>query len=218
MSGSELTLRPRSAAVIYALAWALGIFLFIDAVMKRGVDALVPHGVAIACALLIVHALLWAPRTVLRSDSVEIRNVFHTYRAHFSAIDQVTIGAMVSILARTASGRTRKITAWNAPGVGRDKPADAAIVAHPASAKGGNTEAGRAPRLGPEARLAKDQRATESWEIYERWDRWHAKRESAGEDGNSDTEVLEIKLNLLSVAVLGMLGIGIAALFVTAVF
>ncbi len=199
---SPHVLRPTSATVISIIAWAFAAYLLADAVWKTGVTGLLTYGPLLALSAALVWAILWAPRVIVHQDSVEVRNVLHTYRAHYSAIDKVSIGAMVRIVARNAKGSAHTVTAWNAPGVGRDKPVDAAIRAR----HGGQNYA--AERLGPEARLAHDQRNSPSWVLFERWDAWHDRHAESGIE--SETSVLNASVNWITVGIVSVCALATA--------
>ncbi|MDO5645706.1 MAG: hypothetical protein Q4G21_08500 [Dermabacter sp.] len=176
-SAPTYVLRPVSATVIPVLTWALVAYFVIDAVWKGGYDSLWNHGPFLLLASVAAWVVLWAPRLIVYGDRVEMRNILHTYTAKFGAIEKVGIGAMVSMIVRTASGTTRTVTAWNAPGVGRDRPADrlSTMKRHePSVARQGNL----ARRAGPGERLRQDQEKATSFVLYERWERWWDRHEA----------------------------------------
>src|SRR5690625_2009248 len=101
------------AATIVESFWAIGIHGWQFAVLPLAVGA-------------VVWALLWAPRVVVRPGSVEVRNVLITHDLPMAAIEDVRLGAMLRVILppRGSNGRPVVITAWNAPGVGKDRPRD----------------------------------------------------------------------------------------------
>lgn len=193
-------LRPTSAVVISCAAWLLAVVLLADAIWKIGLGALWRYGPFLGLGSALVWLILWNPRVLVREHEVEIRNVVHTYTAHFAAVTKVRIGAMVRVDARTARGRERTVTAWNAPGVGRDKPAD--VLTRNAHSRGRAMPGRAVPhRLGPGARLALDQKQSPSWVLFERWERWHDARERSAIPDGVDDSLLTTRVNWFPLSV-----------------
>lgn len=167
-ASAVVVLRPRGGLVLCALVWAVSAAFLLDAVVRAGLPGLrVLPVLALASAL--AWALLWAPRVVLRAEEVEVRNVLISHHVPFAAIAAVRLGAMLRIDVREPGpdARVRTITAWNAPGVGRDRPPRPEHTPRPGSAPA----AGGPPRrLGPGERLARDQQRSRSAIVVRRWE------------------------------------------------
>lgn len=161
-----ISLRPASALWIPALTWAIVAFLLADAILKNRWDTVLQFGPWLALAASLVWLVLFSPATLVYQRGVVIRNVFHEYSAPYGAIDHIGLGAMVSIRARTESGTTRTITAWNAPGIGRDKPADAHVRISGRDRRGGRQH------IGPAERLRNDQERSPSRVLVSAWEAW----------------------------------------------
>lgn len=179
---TTLTLRPVSATWIPLVVWATLAWLGIDALVRGGFPAFARFAPGLTFIAVLMWIVFWAPRLIVHKDSVEIRNILHTYSAPFTAIEHVGIGAMIRVEGRTESGTTRTVTAWNAPGVRRDAPWDS-------KSYGGEGAAGVSS---PQARLVQDQRATPSYLLYERWntvlDKKAARAGGIGEANRGDQD------------------------------
>lgn len=191
--------------------WLLGIDGWRFAVMPLAVAA-------------VVWALLWAPRVVVRADRLEVRNVLVTWLLPMAAIERARLGAMLrfevspcedarSVATGAGSRKPVVVTAWNAPGVGRDRPRERLAAA--GRRRGGREQL---PRTGWSERLREDQLRSPSHaavQAWEQWERAHGTEPSAAADA-SDTarpahgetgaaaaaRVAERRVNLPVVAVL----------------
>ncbi|ATG55534.1 hypothetical protein CFK41_12690 [Brachybacterium ginsengisoli] len=176
---TEHVLRPHGATVLSIVVWAVAVAMALEALFSAGVGGLLVYpGLALIAAL--VWALLWAPRLVLRPAGVEVRNLLHTYDLPFARIQDVRLGAMVHFEVDELQGRSRRVTAWNAPGVGRDNPL--ARVGRPetgarSGGPGAGTQARR--RLSRAERLRNDQDSSRSAIVRERWEEWQGKHPAA---------------------------------------
>lgn len=189
-----ISLRPASALWIPALTWAIIAFLLADAILKNRWDTVLQFGPWLALAASLVWLVLFSPATLVYQRGVVIRNVFHEYSAPYGAIDHIGLGAMVSIRARTESGTTRTITAWNAPGIGRDKPADAHV-----RISGRDRRAGR-QHIGPAERLRNDQERSPSRVLVSAWEAWQIAHHKDS-DGGPATGALHAKLRIIPLAI-----------------
>lgn len=189
-----ISLRPASALWIPALTWAIIAFLLADAILKNRWDTVLQFGPWLALAASLVWLVLFSPATLVYQRGVVIRNVFHEYSAPYGAIDHIGLGAMVSIRARTESGTTRTVTAWNAPGIGRDKPADAHVRI---SGRDRYAERGH---VGPAERLRNDQERSPSRVLVHAWEAWQVKH-AKDSDARSETAVLQSKLRIIPLAI-----------------
>ncbi|WP_347040710.1 PH domain-containing protein [Brachybacterium nesterenkovii] len=179
---APITLRPRSATLICILTWVLCAALLLDAVMRAGLPGLRVAPFLVLAAV-VVWALLWNPRVVLSEDRVLVRNVLVQHALPFGTIRHVRLGSMLRFDIEGADGRERTITAWNAPGIGRDRP-DPARGRAEAGGAGHGPSSGR--RLGPGERLARDQQRSGSAIVVRRWERWCDAREGAvGDSGQA---------------------------------
>lgn len=161
---AEMHLRPRSAALLSIGVWVLCALLFAEAALRgEAAGWRTLPAVLLICAL--VWALLWAPRVVLHADRVEVRNVLVTHELPLLSISAVRLGAMLRFDVLTAGHRMRTVTAWNAPALGRDKPWSRLSSVHEDRLRGVGT-----PRPGPAERLARDQAASPSAVVRERWE------------------------------------------------
>ncbi|QEU12537.1 hypothetical protein [Dermabacter vaginalis] len=189
-----LTLRPASALWIPTVTWAVIAFLLVDAIIKNRWDTVLQFGPWLGLAASLVWLILFSPATLVYPAGVVVRNVFHEYSAPYSAIDHIGLGAMVSIRARTESGTTRTVTAWNAPGIGRDKPADAHV-----RISGRDRYADRG-HVGPAERLRNDRERSPSRVLVHAWEAWQVRHEKDS-DAGLGTGVLHTKPRITALAI-----------------
>ena len=189
-----LALRPSSALWIPAITWAIIAFLLGDAILKNRWDTVLQFGPWLGLAASLVWLILFSPATLVYPGGVVVRNVLHEYSAPYAAIEHIGLGAMVSIRARTESGTTRTVTAWNAPGIGRDKPADAHVRI---SGRDRYAERGH---VGPAERLRNDQERSPSRVLVHAWETWQVKH-AKDFDARSETAVLQSKLRIIPLAI-----------------
>jgi hypothetical protein len=94
-----------------------------DAVIE-GTASFALHTIAaLAAVALATWIVLFSPHFAVDAEGVTIVNPTRTTRVPFGALVDVRISLVVSAYARFAGGRERKITAWNAPGLKRRRPA-----------------------------------------------------------------------------------------------
>lgn len=200
-AAATVVLRPRSAPVICVLVWALSAALLVDAVARAGVA-----GLRVLPFLLLAGigawALLWAPRVVLGERQVEVRNVLVTHVLPFASITAVRLGAMLRLDVRGAGPAERTITAWNAPGIGRDSPI--AAERRRRAAPAGSREAAPRP-LGRGERLALDQQRSRSAIVVQRWEAW----QDAAERGNGNETPGPRPVTRVNTGVLVALAVGV---------
>ncbi|HJG53482.1 MAG TPA: PH domain-containing protein [Brachybacterium faecium] len=145
------------AATIVESFWVLGVHGWRYAVLPL-------------VASTVVWALLWMPRVVVRPERLEVRNVLITHVVPYALIEDVRLGAMLRIVLapRVEGGTPEVLTAWNAPGVGKDRPLDRV-------ARGGvrrsPREAAGLERASWSERLVRDQRSSPSAAVVEAWRR-----------------------------------------------
>ncbi|WP_157975723.1 PH domain-containing protein [Brachybacterium sp. YJGR34] len=181
--------RPGGALLLCVIVWAFCAATALQAFWLLGLDgwsfAVLP---AVVCAVLWV--LLWAPRVVVREDRIEVRNVLVTHHLPMAAIERARLGAMLRFEVRSqrADGAEEVVTAWNAPGVGRDRPRERLARADR-----------RAPGASARAqadwaeRLRRDQLASPSHAAVEAWERWEAGRAGvAGQERPAATRRLNV--------------------------
>lgn len=167
-----IVLRPKSAVILPLIVWITAAALFADAVLRIGWAGLrVLPLLALPCAL--VWMALWRPRLVVDEDHVVVRNVLATHHIGFGAIRAVRIGAMLRLDVETPERGRATITAWNAPGIGRQgflsRGTERLIL----------QRGGERP-LTAGQRLAADQAASPSAVLRERWERYSDAQERAG--------------------------------------
>lgn len=189
-----LTLRPASALWIPTVTWAVIAFLLVDAIIKNRWDTVLAFGPWLGLAASLVWLVLFSPATLVYPAGVVVRNVFHEYSAPYAAIDHIGLGAMVSIRARTESGTTRTVTAWNAPGIGRDKPADAHV-----RISGRDRYADRG-HISPGERLRNDRERSPSRVLVHAWEAWQVRHEKDS-DAGPGTGVLHTKPRITALAI-----------------
>lgn len=190
-------LRPHGATVLSIVAWVVLGALALEALISAGIGGIIVYpGLALIAVL--VWAVLWAPRLLLLPEGVEVRNPLHTYTLPFARIQEVRLGAMVHFDVDELRGRARRVTAWNAPGIGRDNPL-ARADASPSSERGSSTVSGpeRRRRLSRAERLRRDQSASRSALVRARWEDWHEQHPGGGSETAGRT------LNVVVLAVVG---------------
>lgn len=203
-SGPDHVLRPHGATVLSILVWAILGAMAIEAVLAAGLEGLrVLPGLALLAAL--IWAVLWAPRLVLLAEGVRVRNLLHTYALPFARIQEVRLGMMVRFDVDALDGKPRKITAWNAPGIGRDNPLGREVaMATDVRGIGLSSRGQTRRRLSRGERLVRDQNSSRSAIVRERWEQWHLQHPAGGE------AVAERSLNLATLSVVGVLIVVVA--------
>lgn len=187
-AGNTLVLRPRGATVLSILVWCILGAMALEAVLAAGARGLVVlPGLALISAL--IWAVLWAPRVVLHAQEVEVRNLLHTYRLPFPLIRAVRLGAMLRFEVTDGPDSSRTLTAWNAPGIRRDVGA----LGRAGGRSGGadqqrpTTGTQRRRALSQGERLRRDQSASRSAVVRERWEAWDEASASSGSSGSTAT-------------------------------
>lgn len=202
-TSSTVHLRPHGATILSIAVWALCAGLQADAFLRIGLAGARTLPFLLLAAVL-VWVVLWAPRLVLRQEEVEVRNVWTTSRLPFAAITAVRIGAMVRFDARGADGDERTVTAWNAPGIGRDHPRER-LGSIRAGAQGARQGAAAPRRAGAAERLSRDQGASRSAIVRERWDTWADRHEAeAGQARAPRTTANVLSIGLLAAALVAV--------------
>lgn len=157
--------------MLCALVWALCAATILESFWVLGL-----HGWRFAVVPLAVSAvvwmLLWAPRVVVRPGRLEIRNVVVTHMVPMTAIEDVRLGAMLRVILppRTEGAKPEVITAWNAPGVGKDRPRDRIAGSDVRSRYSQERSLQTATSTWSE-RLVRDQRTSPSYAVVEAWER-----------------------------------------------
>lgn len=209
-SGTALSLRPRGATVLSIFVWCILGAMAIEALFAAGFAGLgVFPGLALVTAL--IWAVLWAPRVVLHSERVEVRNILHTYHLPFAAIESVRLGAMLRFDLHEGQRGLHSVTAWNAPGIRRDLGSGRAGAEQESRAAAPAPTSGTARRraLSPGERLRHDQQASRSAVIRDRWENWQEKQDertpptAGGAAAGQGTPHAERRLNGVVLAVLG---------------
>lgn len=146
------------AATIVESFWAVGIHGWQFAVLPLAVSA-------------VVWVLLWAPRVVVHPDRLEVRNVLITHDLPMTAIEDVRVGAMLRVILppRGAGAKPVVITAWNAPGIGKDRPRDR-LASSDVRSRYGQEHAQHTARSAWSERLVRDQHASPSHAVVEAWE------------------------------------------------
>lgn len=196
-------IRPGGAIVLCLLVWAVCAATVLQAFWLLGLDggsfAVLP---LVASALMWV--LLWAPRVVVRPDRIEVRNVLVTRVLPMALIDRARLGAMLrfELVPAREGAKAEVITAWNAPGVGRDSPRERIASSDPRARQG----AGAAARPDWSARLLRDQRASPSYPALEAWETWHRRHAAAITETEAEAlrRTARTRPNLAALAVLGV--------------
>lgn len=171
-----IMLRPRGATVLCIVVGLMALGLTLDAVLRAGWEGVFALPVLLLIAAL-VWMVLWRPRVLVRPDEVEVRNVFVTHLVPFAVVEQVRLGAMLRLDVATDKG-ARTITAWNAPGIGRDNPLRRQAVLREQDLRG--------RRLTAPERLVHDQERSRSAVVVDAFEAWReqtALRARAGKRG-----------------------------------
>ena len=193
-------IRPGGALVLCMIVWALCAATIVESFWAIGI-----HGWQFAVLPLavgaVVWALLWAPRVVVRPGSVEVRNVLITHDLPMAAIEDVRLGAMLRVILppRGSNGRPVVITAWNAPGVGKDRPRDRLASSSGHSRYGQDHAHHTAPSTWSE-RLVRDQRASPSHAVVQAWEQHRSA--DAGGVGEPSRRLNSVVLIVLVISVL----------------
>lgn len=193
-------IRPGGALVLCLIVWALCAATIVESFWAVGIHgwqfAVLPLAVSA-----VVWALLWAPRVVVRRDRLEVRNVFITHVLPMAAIEDVRLGAMLRVILppRSEGGEPVVITAWNAPGVGKDRPRDR-LASSDVRSRHGRERAQHAAPWAWSERLVRDQRASPSHAVVQAWQQHRPA--DAGGVGEPSRHVNTAVLIVLAIAVL----------------
>lgn len=170
-------IRPGGALVLCVVVWLVCTATVLESFWLLGVDgwrfAVLPAAVSA-----VVWALLWAPRVVVDEEHIEVRNVLETRRLPMAAIDRVRLGAMLrfELVPAPGSDKPLVVTAWNAPGVGRDRPRERLAAMDPRA-----RSSAAAARPDWAQRLRRDQLESPSHAAVEAWESWEARQEPGQE-------------------------------------
>lgn len=218
----RVVVRPRSAALLCLVTAVILAALMIDALLRAGADGLrwLPAVLLIGA---VIWAVLWRPCVIAGRESVQVRNVLSTADLPYAAVTAVRIGAMVRLEYEDASGRERTVTAWNAPGVGRESPRGRLGRIH-GQERSRTSAAERRTVADWGERLVRDQQRSPSAVIRRRWEQWHEQHPpeqhpqeaAAGRPQDSGRPHGQVRLAAAPLAIVLGLGALTAALALTA--
>lgn len=200
-------IRPGGALVLCVVVWLVCTATVLESFWLLSADgwrfAVLPAAVSAA-----VWALLWAPRVVVHEESIEVRNVLETRRLPMASIDRVRLGAMLrfELVPAPGSEKSLVVTAWNAPGVGRDRPRERLAAMDTRSRS--NAAAARPDWA---QRLRRDQLESPSYAAVEAWERWEARHEPASQDTGAPAATHSRRLNTGVIAVLALAALALVA-------
>ena len=192
-------IRPGGALILSALVWLLCGATILQALWLVGLDGVL-FSLLPAVVAAVVGVILWAPRVVVRPERIEVRNVLVTHVLPMGSIERARLGAMLrfELVPATPGGTSPLVTAWNAPGVGRDRHSERLAASDPRARHG----AGGGPRRPAwSERLQRDQRLSPSYPAVEAWEQWQ--REHPHGAQTAADAAPQRRLNVASVAVLG---------------
>jgi hypothetical protein len=123
MSSERTILKQTGLSRVVPIAvWVFCVLACADAIIEGTASFAVRTIVALAAVALAVWIILFSPNLGVDAEGITMVNPVRVVRVPFGALIEVKVGAAVSVLARYAGGRERKITSWNAPGVSRRRP------------------------------------------------------------------------------------------------
>jgi hypothetical protein len=108
--------------VVPIAVWVFCVLACADAIIEGTASFAFHTIVALAAVALAVWIILFSPNLGVDADGITMVNPVRVITVPFGALIEVKVGAAVSVLARYAGGRQRKIASWNAPGVQRRRP------------------------------------------------------------------------------------------------
>lgn len=114
-----VVLRQTGAILVPVAVWAFCLLGAVDAVVEGTTGYAVRVIVLLVTVAFGVWQVLASPCLVVEPDGLRIVNPLRTHWVPFAALDTVDVRGLTSVTARHASGRPRRITSWNAPGVPR---------------------------------------------------------------------------------------------------
>lgn len=207
-------IRPGGAIVLCLLVWAVCAATVLQAFWLLGADgwrfAVLP---SVASAL--IWVVLWAPRVVVHADRLEVRNVLVTRVLPMALIERARLGVMLrlELMPSHEGAKPEVVTAWNAPGVGRDSPRERIASSDPRSRHG----SGAAARPDWSARLVRDQRASASYPALEAWETWQRSHDAAAVTAAEAGELRRTARQRPNLVVLALLAACVAAVALRAV-
>ena len=121
---SERTVLKQSglSRVVPVAVWVCCVLAGADAIIEGTLTFAVHTIVALAAVALATWIILFSPHLAVDADGITIVNLVRIVTVPFGALVDVRVGGAVSVIARFAQGRERKVTSWNAPGVKRRRP------------------------------------------------------------------------------------------------
>lgn len=121
-SGRTILKQTGLSRVVPVAVWVFCVLACADAIIE-GTSAFAVHTIiALAAVALAVWIVLYSPHFGVDGEGVTMVNPIRVVQVPFGALIEVKVGASVSVVARYAGGRERKIASWNAPGVQRRRP------------------------------------------------------------------------------------------------
>ncbi|MDX6276390.1 MAG: hypothetical protein QOJ72_518 [Nocardioidaceae bacterium] len=108
--------------VVPIAVWVFCVLACADAIIEGTASFAVHTIVALAAVALAVWIILYSPNLGVDADGITMVNPIRVVHVPFGALIELRVGAAVSVLAKYAGDRERKIVSWNAPGVPRRQP------------------------------------------------------------------------------------------------
>ncbi|MCW2801504.1 MAG: hypothetical protein JWQ70_2976 [Aeromicrobium sp.] len=183
MSSERTILKQTGLSRVVPIAvWVCCVLASADGIIEGTAGFAVRTILAMVAVAYATWIVLFSPCLEVDAEGITIVNLVRIVTVPFGALVDLRVGGAVSVIARFAEGRERKVTSWNAPGVTRRRPP------RRVGGIGGSGAAGmitNAARLDPEqyamrTPTAKTAEATVAVEHFRApWDRAHPAGDSS---------------------------------------
>lgn len=128
-SVGPVVLRQAGAVLVPVAVWVFCLLGVLDAVIEGSTGYAVRVAVVMATVAFAVWQVLASPCLVVERGGLRVVNPMRVHWIPFAALDDVRVRGLTALTVHHASGGTRTITSWNAPGVPRRYAAASAPVA-----------------------------------------------------------------------------------------
>ncbi|MCW2806982.1 MAG: hypothetical protein JWQ93_937 [Marmoricola sp.] len=118
-TGRAVVLRQSGAVLVPVAVWVFCGLGVADAVIEGTPGYALRTTVSLSAIAWATWLVLASPCLVVEGTGLRVVNPLRVHWVPFAALEGVRVRGLTTLTARHASGRTRQITSWNAPGVPR---------------------------------------------------------------------------------------------------
>jgi hypothetical protein len=121
-SGRKIFKQTGLSQAVPIAVWVFCVLACADAIIEGTTSFAVQTIAVLAAVALAIWIILFSPNLGVDAEGITMINPVRVVHVPFGALIEVKVGAAVSVLAKYAGDRERKIVSWNAPGVPRRQP------------------------------------------------------------------------------------------------